>query len=309
MKKILVTGGAGFIGSHLVDRLIKQGHKVVVIDNLSTGRKENLNPKAKFYKLDICLPKISEIFKKEKPQIVFHFAARIEARISVKDPLGDAKINILGSLNILENCRVFKVKKIVFASSGGEIYGDAKVIPTPEEYHSNPISPYGVAKLAVEKYLYSYLKLYNLPFLSLRLGNVYGPRQNPDGEAGIIAIFIKKMLSKKPVIIHGSGNQTKDYIFIEDAIDATVNLFKKSKTGIYNIATEKESSVLDIFKSLGNIIKESVKKKHIPMPSCGFKRGYLSIQKIKKEIGWQPKYDLDRGLKETVEWFRMTNKK
>lgn len=302
--KILVTGGAGFIGSHLVDQLIKEDHKVVVIDNLSTGKKENLNPKAKFYKIDICDEKISQIFKKEKPEIVFHYAAQINARQSVKDPIFDAKVNIFGSLNILENCRKFNIKKIIFASSGGEIYGDAKEIPTSETYFPSPISPYGVGKLTIEKYLDAYFKLFKIPYIALRYGNVYGPRQNPDGEAGVVAIFIGKMLKNEQPLIHGDGRQTKDYIFIDDAIDATILSFKKDFKGILNIGTGRETSVLEIFYKLEELTNSQVEEKHIALPPCGFKRGCLSIKKTKKELGWQPKYSLDEGLRKTVEWFK-----
>ena len=305
--KMLVTGGAGFIGSHLVDRLIKQGHKVVVIDNLSTGKKENLNPKAKFYKVDIRDSQISYIFKKEKPEIVFHYAAQIEARKSVEDPVSDAKINIIGSLNILENCRKCKIKKIIFASSGGEIYGDANEIPTSETYFPSPISPYGVGKLTVEKYLDAYFKLFKIPYIALRYGNVYGPRQNPNGEAGVVAIFIIKMLKNKQPLIHGDGKQTKDYIFIDDAIDATTLSFKKDFEGILNIGTGEETSVLEIFYKIKELTHSRVKEKHIPFPICSFKRGCLSIEKAKKQLGWQPKYSLDKGLKETVNWFKEKN--
>ena len=187
--KCLVAGGAGFIGSHHVDRLIKEGHKVVVIDNLSTGKKENLNPKAKFYKLDIRDPEISQIFSREEPEIVFHYAAQIDVRKSVKDPIGDAKINILGTLNLLENCREFKIKKVIFASSGGAIYGDADIVPTPENYPEWPLSPYGIAKLTIDKYLNYYYQVFGLLYISLRFANVYGPRQDSKGEAGVVAIF------------------------------------------------------------------------------------------------------------------------
>ena len=305
--KILVTGGAGFIGSHLVDRLIKEGHRVVIIDNLSTGRKENLNSKAKFYKIDIINPKISRVFKKEKPEIVFHYAAQIEARKSVEDPVSDAKINIIGSLNILENCRKCKIKKIIFASSGGEIYGDANEIPTSETYFPSPISPYGVGKLTVEKYLDAYFKLFKIPYIALRYGNVYGPRQNPNGEAGVVAIFISKMLKNKQPMIHGDGKQTKDYIFIDDAIDATTLSFKKDFEGILNIGTGEETSVLEIFYKIKELTHSRVKEKHVSLPPCGFKRGCLSIEKAKKQLGWQPKYSLDKGLKETVNWFKEKN--
>jgi len=302
--KILVTGGAGFVGSHLVDRLIKEKHKVFVIDNLSSGRKENLNKKAKFYKQDICDTDISKIFKKEKPEVIFHYAAHINARESVRDSIFDAKINILGSLNVLENCRRSNIKKIFFASSGGEIYGAADKIPTPEDYFSQPISPYGAGKLAVEKYIDSYHRLFDLPYAILRYGNIYGPRQNPYGEAGVVAIFTAKMLKNKQPLIHGDGRQTKDYIFIDDAIEATILSFKKDFRGILNIGTGKEKSVLEIFRMIKNLTNSRVKEKYISCPPCVFKRGCLSIKKIKKELDWRPRYSFDKGLEITVDWFR-----
>jgi UDP-glucose 4-epimerase len=304
MKKCLVTGGAGFIGSHLVDRLIKEGYQVAVIDNLSTGKKENLNKKAKFYKIDIRSPKISQIIKKEKPQIVCHFAAQINARHSVDDPIFDAKINILGSLNLLEACKKAKVLKFVFASSGGEIYGDASQIPTPETYPPNPISPYGVAKLTIERYLYSYHKLFGISYLALRYGNVYGPRQNPKSEAGVVAIFTTKMLKGETPVIHGDGKQTKDYIFIEDAIEATYLSIKKNIEGALNIGTQKETSVIEIFYKLKKLTNSNVKAKYGPLPLCSFKRGCLLIEKAKKMLSWEPKHTFDAGLKKTVEWFK-----
>ncbi len=302
--KCLVTGGAGFIASHLVDRLIREAHRVVILDNLSSGKKDNLNPKAKFYKIDICDPKISEIFEKEEPDFVFHFAAHIEARGSVKDPIFDAKVNILGSLNILENCRKFKVKKVIFSSSGGEIYGAAKVIPTSEQYSPRPLSPYGVGKLTIEKYLDAYFCLFGLPYIALRYGNIYGPRQNPNGEAGVVAIFCQKMLKNEKPFIHGDGKQSKDYIFIEDAIEATFLAFKNNFCGVVNIGTEKETPVLDIFNKIKKLTNSKVKEKHVPLPACSFKRGCLSIKKAKRELNWRPKYNLEEGLKKTVDWFK-----
>lgn len=303
-KVVLVTGGAGFIGSHIVDALIKQGSNVVVLDDLSTGKKENINPKATFYQADIGTSKVSDIFKKEKPEVVFHFAAHIEARESVKDPIFDAKANILGSLNVLENCRKFGVKKIIFASSGGEIYGDAKVIPTPEDCQPSPISPYGVSKLATEKYLYSYFKMHGISFSILRYGNVYGPRQNPYGESGVIAIFLNKMLHAKIPFIHGSGKQTKDYIFIEDAVSATIAACKKNINGVINIATGKETSVVEIFNKLKKLTGYKKDAKHIPLPTGVLKRGVLSIAKAKKVIGFEPQYNVDKGFALTVRWFK-----
>ena len=306
-RKILVTGGAGFIGSHLVDRLIREGYEVVVVDNLSSGKKENVNPKAKFYNTDILDKDIADIFQKEKPGSVFHFAAHIEARESVKDPVGDATVNILGSLIVLENCRKFSVKKILFASSGGEIYGEAKKIPTPEDYVPQPISPYGVAKLTIEKYLYSYHQLFKLPYAALRYGNVYGPRQNPNGEAGVVAIFADKMLKGESVVIHGNGKQTKDYIFIDDAIEATIKVFQKDFTGVINIATGKETSVMEIFHTIKKLTKSNAKAEHVSLSVVGFKRCSLSVVRIQKEFNWQPNVNMEKGLKITVRWFKSKN--
>jgi len=307
MKKVLVTGGAGFIGSHLVDKLIENGHEVVVIDNLSTGKKKNLNKRARFYKLDIRNPKLAEIFKKEKPKIVFHFAAQINLRKSVEDPIEDAKTNIIGSLNILENCRKYKVKKVIFASTGGAIYGEAKIIPTPESYPADPLSPYGIAKFAVEKYLNYYYKVFGLPFISLRLANVYGPRQNLKGEAGVIAIFCDKMLNGTQPIINGNGRQTRDFIYIDDVIEAAILAMKEKKSGIFNIGTAKETTINTIFRKLKKLTGSSCKEIHAPSKPGEQKRSCLDYKKAKKGLKWQPKYNLDKGLRETAEWFKEKN--
>ena len=302
--KSLVTGGAGFIGSHLVDRLIKEGHRVVVIDNLSTGKKENLNPKAKFYKIDICSYRISQIFKKEKPEVVFHYAAQIDVRKSVKDPVEDAKINILGTLNILENCKKYNIRKVIFASTGGAIYGDADIVPTPETYPELPLSPYGIAKLTIEKHLSYYYKVFGLPYVSLRLANVYGPRQNSKGEAGVVAIFCDKMLSKKQPIINGDGKQTRDFVFVDDVVEANISALKKDKVGIFNIGTARETDVNTLFKKLRELTDSKCAKIHGPTLPGEQKRSCLDYSEAKRELGWQPKYSLDKGLKKTVEWFR-----
>ena len=305
--KILITGGAGFIGSHLIDKLIKKNHKVIVIDDLSTGKKEYLNPKGKFYKIDICSPKISQIFKKEKPEIVFHYAAQINVRKSVAEPIEDAKINILGSLNILENCKKYKVKKIIFASTGGAIYGEADVIPTPETYPVFPLSPYGVAKLTIEKYLNYYFKVFGLSFAALRLANVYGSRQNSKGEAGVVAIFCDKMLSGKQPIINGNGKQNRDFIYIEDVVTAAILAMKRNKIGIFNIGTAKKTDVNTIFRKLKKLTASNCKEIHNAAKPGEQKRSCLDYAKAKKELGWQTKYSLEKGLKETVEWFKNKN--
>ncbi|MCD6094580.1 SDR family oxidoreductase [bacterium] len=302
--KILITGGAGFIGSHLVDRLIKQNHKVVVVDNLSTGKKKNLNPKAKFYKIDIRSPKISQIFERERPKIVFHFAAQIDLRKSIEDPIRDAKINILGSLNLLENCKRFRVKRFIFASTGGAIYGDAHIIPTPEDYPEFPLSPYGIEKLAIDKYLNYYHKVFGLPFISLRLANVYGPRQNSKGEAGVVAIFCDKMLQGQQPIINGNGKQTRDFVYVDDVVEASILAMKSKKTGIYNIGTGKETDINTIFRKLKRLTTSNCKKVHGPVKPGEQKRSCLDFSKAKKELGWRPKYSVDRGLEEVVRWFQ-----
>ncbi len=302
--KCLVVGGAGFIGSHLVDRLIKTGFSVSVIDNLSAGKKENLNPRAKFFRADIKSGGIKNIFRNEKPNAVFHYAAHIEARDSVKNPLNDAMTNIIGGLNVIEQCRKFGVKKIIFASSGGEIYGNASQIPTPETFPLSPISPYGVAKLSMERYLSSYAALFGIDYLAARYGNVYGPRQNPCGESGVIAIFGQKMMAGKTPTIHGDGKQTKDYIFIDDAVDATLLCFKKNVSGEINIAAGKEVSVNEIFARIKKIVGFKGMPRYAPLPSCGLKRGCLCIDKIQRDLGWWPKVDFSDGLSKTIIWLK-----
>jgi len=299
--KILVTGGAGFIGSHLSDRLIKEGHNVIVVDNLSTGKKENINKKAKFYKIDICSPKISLIFKKEKPETVFHLAAQINVRKSVEDPIKSAKTNILGSLNILENCKKYKIKKIIFTSTGGAIYGEANKIPTPESYPANPISPYGIEKLTIEKYLNYYYQIFKIPYIALRLSNVYGPRQNSKGEAGVVGIFIDKMLSKGQPIINGSGKQTRDFIYVEDVVSACLKAMEyKGKKEIFNIGTGIETSINELYKIISKLLKTKIKPKYAPEKPGDLKRSCLNISLAKKELKWEPKFDLEKGLKKQL---------
>ncbi len=302
--KILITGGAGFIGSHLVDALIKRKHKLIVVDNLSSGLKENLNPKAKFYYLDIRSKKLDNVFQKERPEIVFHCAAQINLRKSIAHPLKDARINILGSLNLLENCRKYKIKKFIFSSTGGAIYGDTKNIPTPEDFPANPPSPYGIAKLTIEKYLHYYYQVFGLPYFSLRYSNVYGPRQNPKNEAGVIAIFSEKILKGEQIVINGDGRQTRDYVYIDDVVRANLLALRRKGVGVFNIGTEKETSVREIFKMLKKITQTKIKAIYGPPIKGEQRRSCLAIKKAKRELGWSPKVGLDDGLKKTVQWFK-----
>src|SRR6056297_3408666 len=236
MAKCLVTGGAGFIGSNLVDSLIKEAYEVVVVDNLYSGRKEYLNPKAKFYNLDIRSEKIKEVFQAEKFEFVFHLAAQIDARYSVRDPLFDLDVNVKGGLNILENCRESGVKKIIFASTGGALYGDdVSQIPTPESIQPGPVTPYGIHKLTLEKYLNYYRQVFGQDYIALRFANVYGPRQYKGGESGVISIFIDKAVSSETCTINGTGEQTRDYVYVEDIVKGFLKAKDSDFSGELNL--------------------------------------------------------------------------
>ncbi len=305
--KILVTGGAGFIGSWIVDFLIDEDYEIIVIDNLSTGNKENLNSKVKFYELDIRDKKLIEIFENEKPDYVFHLAAQINVRESIKNPLEDCEINILGTLNLLNCCIKTGVRKIIFSSTGGAIYGDNCKIPTPETEKENPNSPYGIAKLSIEKYLEFYKNVYDLDYVALRYSNVYGPRQNSKGEAGVIAIFIDKILSGEQPIINGTGEQTRDYVYVKDVANA--NLLALKLLGIFNVGAGIETSVNEIFN---RIVKEmgkngeNIKEIHGDAIKGEQLRSCLDANKLIKE-GWKINYDLNNGLRETVSYFKGKN--
>lgn len=307
--KIIITGGAGFIGSNLADELIGQGHQVVVLDNLSTGSKKNLNPRAKFYKADVCSPSVFKIFEKEKPEVVFHFAAQIDVRKSAENPIEDARINILGGINILENCKINKVKKVIFSSTGGAMYGNATVIPTPETYLEFPLSPYGIGKLTTEKYLNYYYKVFNLPFVALRFANVYGPRQNSRGEAGVVAIFLDKILNNQQPVINGNGKQTRDFIYVDDVVKAVILAMNSKKIGIFNIGTGKETDINEIFDKIKRITGSGYKKEYSSKKPEEQKRSCLDYSKAGKELNWEPKYNIEQGLEETTKWFIKKNGK
>lgn len=302
--KILVTGGAGFIGSHLVDGLIDLGHEAVVVDDLSAGAKDNLNKQAVFYKISVCDQKIKAIFEKEKPDVVYHLAARINVRESVKDPAADARVNVIGSLNILENARLSGVKKFVFTSTGGAIYGEASVIPTPETYREEPLSPYGVAKLAVEKYLYYYHKVFGLNYAVLRLANVYGPRQNSKGEAGVVAIFCDKMLSNRPPVIFGSGDQSRDFVYVGDVARAHIKAMDFDIAGTFNIGTGVETDINAIYNLIAADSGFQGEKIHAQGTIGEQARSCLDNSKAKDVLGWKPEYAAAAGVAKTVAWFK-----
>lgn len=304
--KIIVTGGAGFIASHIVDAYLADGHEVAVVDNLSSGKREYVNPKAKFYQADIReKEEIEAIFQKEKPEIINHHAAQISVRSSVEDPINDAEINVLGLLNLLEAGRKNGVKKVIFASSGGVVYGEAKTLPTSEDYLPLlPISPYGISKLAGEFYLNFYFKTYGLNYLALRYANIYGPRQNPHGEAGVVAIFTLKLLKNEVPVINGAGEQTRDYVFVGDVVEANKAALYKDETGSFNIGTTLETNVNEIFGNLQKIIGSSIKAKHGPAKTGEQQRSCLDCKLAQKILDWQPKISLQEGLSKTVEYFK-----
>lgn len=302
--KILVTGGAGFIGSHIVDSLILNSNEVAVIDNLSGGKEKNINKHAKFYKIDIRDSQIGAIFREEKPKIVIHNAAQISVRTSVEDPVFDADVNILGSLNIIKACAEANVEKIIFASSGGTVYGEQKSFPADEEHPLFPVSPYGVAKLSVEKYLYYYFYNFGLKYISLRYANIYGPRQDPYGEAGVVAIFSNKMLKGENPVINGDGKQTRDYLYVKDAVEANILAIKSDFVGEVNIGTSRETEVITIFSILKNASgKKDIKEIHGPPKKGEQKRSSLSYEKAEMILGWKPKVSLEEGLNLTYNWF------
>jgi len=304
MAKFLVTGGAGFIGSHLVDKLIEKGHRVAILDNLSTGFLDNVNPRATFYRTDIRSEELDAIFENERPDFVNHHAAQMDVRRSVREPMFDADVNVLGSVNVIENCLRHKVKKIVYISTGGAVYGEPDYLPVNEEHPIRPLCQYGISKHTVEHYLYFYGQTYGVRYTVLRYPNVYGPRQNPFGEAGVNAIFIGKMLRGEVPCIFGDGEQLRDYVYISDIIEANFAALECGDGQIYNIGAGIGISVNLIYKELQEIVNYSAPPIYAEPRTGEIRRIYLDSSKARGELGWEPQVDFDDGLRMTVEWFR-----
>lgn len=302
--KILVTGGAGFIASHIAEAYIQLGNEVVIIDNLSTGTKENLPKNARFIQMDITSSEIYPLFEKEKFTFICHHAAQMNVRFSVEDPIFDANSNIVGGLNLYEAARKTGVKKVIFASTGGAIYGDQELIPTPENMPLEPCSPYGIAKLANEKYLAFYKETYDLDFVCLRYANVYGPRQSPKGEAGVVAIFINKMLNGEQPIINGDGLYTRDYVFVKDVVNANILALNSDVSGIFNIGTGIETTTNEIFSHLKNLTNADCAEVHGEAKKGEQRVSCISHQKFFEQHNWQPKTKIIDGLRATVEYFK-----
>lgn len=304
LVKILVTGGAGFIGSNLADSFIREGHQVTIVDNLSTGLESNVNKKAKFFKVDIRSVVMDKIFERTKPDVLCHHAAQIDVRKSTADPIFDAEVNIVGSLNLLNACVKHKVKKVIFASTGGAIYGEQDYFPADENHPADPLSPYGVAKLTIEKYLHFYRETYGIDFVSLRYANVYGPRQNPFGEAGVVAIFTERLLADKETIINGDGTQTRDFVFVDDVVESNLLALNYPKNDIFNIGTGKETDINCIFRLLKKITGSKQKEVHAPPKPGEQQRSVLDCSKAARLLKWKPKYTLQEGITKTVEFFQ-----
>lgn len=307
--KIIVTGGAGFIGSNVVDGFIQEGHKVAVIDNLSTGVESNVNREAGFFKVDIRSAVIDNIFEKVKPDILCHHAAQIDVRKSTDDPIFDADVNILGSLNLLNACVKHKVKKVIFASTGGAIYGEQDYFPADEKHPARPVSPYGVTKLTIEKYLHFYEASYGLEYVSLRYSNVYGPRQNPFGEAGVVAIFAERLLSGKRAVIYGDGKRTRDFVFVDDVVQANLLALDYPKSEVFNIGTGIETDINSIFRMLKRETGSKQKKIHAPPKPGEQERSVLDYSKAQRLLKWKPKSDLSTGMTKTVEFFQQAKRR
>ena len=306
--KILVTGGAGFIASQVADAFIDKGHDVFILDNLSTGFENNVNPKATFIKKDIGDKSLSELFEKEKFDVVNHHAAQMDVRRSVADPAFDANTNILGTINLLQNSMKTGVKKFMFASTGGAVYGEQEYFPADEKHPTSPLSPYGISKLAVEKYLFFYNAQYKLNYTILRYSNIYGPRQNPFGEAGVVAIFSTKLLKNEQTIINGSGKQTRDYVFVGDVVKANLITLKDERTNIYNVGTSKETDVNQLFNMLNDIAGSKKEEKHGPAAPGEQMRSVITSDKMYNTFNWRPSTTLQEGLQKTVDFFRASLK-
>lgn len=300
--KILVTGGAGFIGSNLADALIVQGHQVAVLDNLSSGKKGNISSQAEFFNVDVTSDTLAEVFTAFKPQAVFHLAAHIDVRKSVADPMWDATQNILGSINLFEQCRKHDVSKVIFSSSGGAIYGNTDQLPTTETHPEEPISPYGITKLAIEKYLNYYHKVYGLNYVALRYSNVYGPRQNATGEGAVVAIFTAKFLAGQMPTINGDGEQTRDYVYVGDVVAANLTALEKDICGVYNIGTGKETSVNELAKLIMAHTNSSVVPDYAQARIGEVLRSCLDYRLAQQVLSWEPKVDLQQGIARTVDW-------
>ena len=304
---ILVTGGAGFIGSNVVDVLVEKGHKVIVVDDLSTGKKENLNPNTRFFNLDLRdKDALDKVFQNIRPEAIYHLAAQIDVRKSAADPAFDASVNIIGSINLFELAVKYNVGRIIFSSTGGALYGEPKNLLAKENTPIAPLAPYGVSKYCTEQYLNYFERMYGIERVILRYANVYGPRQDPLGEAGVIAIFTGRILNEENPIIYGDGNQTRDYIYVGDIVKANL-IAMDGRQGIYIIGTGIETSVNELVKMFSAILNKDIKPVYEPPRKGEVQRITLDVTKAKEELGFIPQFSLEEGLKKTIKWYEENN--
>jgi UDP-glucose 4-epimerase len=301
--RALVTGGAGFIGSHITDALVSAGHAVTVVDDLSRGRRVQVNPAATFVELDITSPDLAAAFAAAHPDIVFHAAAQIDVRESVRDPLHDADVNVVGTVNVLRAAVDAAARRVVFASSGGAIYGDTEQIPTPEDHPCYPESPYGTAKLCAEAYGGTFSRQAGLEFVALRYANVYGPRQDPHGEAGVVAIFATRLTHGTPIVINGDGTQTRDYVHVHDVVSANLAAVD-GPTGTYNIGTGVETDVNTLYRMLAAAAGVAATADHGPAKPGEQRRSCLDTSAARERLGWSATINFNDGASSTVEYFR-----
>jgi UDP-glucose 4-epimerase len=303
-QNILVTGGAGFIGSHVAAACLAEGHRVVVVDNLATGSAERVPEGARFVKDDITTMDLADLLREERIDVVNHHAAQIDLRASVKDPVWDARINVIGSLRMLEACRHAGTRRVIFSSTGGAIYGEPEGEKADESHRTDPVSPYGVAKLSVEKYLHFYRVEHGFRTIVFRYANVYGPGQNGKGEAGVVAIFALKMLKGEGPVIHGDGEQTRDYVFVRDCVEANRRALAASDSGVWNVGTGVETSVNRIESLMRSFIPEAPPAVHDAPAPGEQRRSLLDGRKLLRDFAMAGYTPLEKGLEETMTWFR-----
>jgi len=304
--RILVTGGAGFIGSNTVDALVATAaHEISIIDDLSAGKPDQVNPSARFYQADIRdAGEVSRIVASERPEVMIHFAAQMDVRRSVADPAADSQVNLVGFLNLMEAGRQHGLRRVVFSSTGGAIYGEQDFFPADESHPCRPVSPYGVAKFATESYLYFYGAQYGIDYAAMRYANVYGPRQDPHGDAGVVAIFCGRLLENKPVTIFGDGEQTRDYVYVGDVVCANVAAVSAAVTGPINIGTGIETSINRLYQTLAGVAKSGQAAAYAPGRPGEQSRSAIAAGRAERELGWKPQVTLEEGLSRTYEFFR-----
>lgn len=300
---VLVTGGAGFIGSHIVDALIERGEDVHIVDDMSGGRRSNVSARATLHEVDVRSPVIRDLWGQHRFRTMFHLAAQMDVRKSVAEPSWDADINLRGLLNLMEAGRDNGLERVIFSSTGGAIYGEPEYVPQDEHHSLKPLSPYGITKLAGEKYLYFYFDTYGIESVSLRYGNVYGPRQNPHGEAGVVAIFAQKMLQGGRPVINGDGEQTRDYVFVTDVVRANIAALEVAGYEVVNIGTGRETSVNELFRILRDELAPHMEEEHGPGKPGEQQRSVLACEHAEKVLGWRPEIAVEDGLVETARWF------